>query len=154
MIEFSEMRGPNKIFGSFCEINEPNILFEPLISENSIVKPPLGNALLNFCLENLWKWWIIFSKGPKKCLHHFSSVSGFHWNFDKCWLFIQASQIFFFEIVAQTLCGARTLCSTLLLNGVYCSRVCQMCQKFKNPISPGGLPLIDNRDSSREQTTP
>ena len=42
MIEFSEMRGPNKIFGSFCEINEPNILFGPLISENSIVKPPLG----------------------------------------------------------------------------------------------------------------
>ena len=41
MIEFSEMRGPNKIFGSFCEINEPNILFGPLISENSIVKPPL-----------------------------------------------------------------------------------------------------------------
>ena len=27
MIEFSEMRGPNKIFGSFCEINEPNILY-------------------------------------------------------------------------------------------------------------------------------
>ena len=41
MIEFSEMRGPNKMFGSFCEINEPNILFGPLISENSIVKPPL-----------------------------------------------------------------------------------------------------------------
>ena len=41
MIEFSEMRGPNKIFGSFCEINEPNILFGPLISENSIVTPPL-----------------------------------------------------------------------------------------------------------------
>ena len=42
MIEFSEMRGPNKIFGSFCEINEPNILFGPLISENSIVKPSLS----------------------------------------------------------------------------------------------------------------
>ena len=41
MIEFSEMRGPNKIFGSFCEINEPNILFGTPISENSIVKPPL-----------------------------------------------------------------------------------------------------------------
>ena len=41
MIEFSEMRGPNKIFGSFCKINEPNILFGPLISENSIVTPPL-----------------------------------------------------------------------------------------------------------------
>ena len=40
-IEFSEMRGPNKIFGSFCNINEPDILFGPLISENSIVKPPL-----------------------------------------------------------------------------------------------------------------
>ena len=40
-IEFSEMRGPNKIFGSFCKINEPNILFGPLISENSIVTPPL-----------------------------------------------------------------------------------------------------------------
>ena len=26
MIEFSELRGPNKIFGSFCKINEPNIL--------------------------------------------------------------------------------------------------------------------------------
>ena len=43
-IEFSEMRGPNKIFGSFCEINEPNILFGPLISENSIVKPPLAKS--------------------------------------------------------------------------------------------------------------
>ena len=41
-IEFTEMRGPNKIFGSFCKINEPNILFGPLISENSIVTPPLG----------------------------------------------------------------------------------------------------------------
>ena len=41
MIEFSEMTGPNKIFGSFCKINEPNFLFGPLISENSIVKPPL-----------------------------------------------------------------------------------------------------------------
>ena len=41
MIEFSELRGPNKIFGSFCKINEPNILFGPLISENSIIKPPL-----------------------------------------------------------------------------------------------------------------
>ena len=40
-IEFSEMRGPNKIFGSFILQNEPNILFGPLISENSIVKPPL-----------------------------------------------------------------------------------------------------------------
>ena len=35
MIEFSE------IFGPFCEINGQNILFGPLISENSIVKPPL-----------------------------------------------------------------------------------------------------------------
>ena len=41
MIEFSELRGSNKIFGSFCKINEPNILFGPLISENSIVTPPL-----------------------------------------------------------------------------------------------------------------
>ena len=40
-IEFSEMRGPNEIFGSFCRINEQNILFGPLISENSIVTPPL-----------------------------------------------------------------------------------------------------------------
>ena len=32
-IEFSEMRGPNKIFGSFISQNEPNILFGPLISE-------------------------------------------------------------------------------------------------------------------------
>ena len=40
-IEFSEMRGPNKIFGPFCEINGQNILFGSLISENSIVKPPL-----------------------------------------------------------------------------------------------------------------
>ena len=45
MIEFSEMRGPNKIFGSFCEINEPNILFGPLISENSTLKPPLVNLV-------------------------------------------------------------------------------------------------------------
>ena len=42
MIELSEMRGPNKIFGSFCKINEPNILFGPLISENSIITPPLA----------------------------------------------------------------------------------------------------------------
>ena len=41
MIEFSEMRGPNKIFGPFCKINGQNILFGPLISENSIVTPPL-----------------------------------------------------------------------------------------------------------------
>ena len=47
-IEFSEMRGPNKIFGSFCKINEPNILFGPLISENSIVTPPLDDELKNF----------------------------------------------------------------------------------------------------------
>ena len=41
-IEFSEMRGPNKIFGPFCKkINGPNILLGPLISENSIVTPPL-----------------------------------------------------------------------------------------------------------------
>ena len=44
-IEFSEMRGPNKIFGSFISQNEPNILFGPLISENSIITPPLGNFL-------------------------------------------------------------------------------------------------------------
>ena len=43
MIEFFEMRGPNKIFGPFCEINGQNILFGPLISENSIVKPPLNS---------------------------------------------------------------------------------------------------------------
>ena len=53
MIEFSEMRGPNKIFGSFCEINEPNILFGPLISENSIVKPPLIKRL------KVWDSWKI-----------------------------------------------------------------------------------------------
>ena len=41
MIEFSVMRGPNKIFGPFCKINGQNILFGPLISENSIVTPPL-----------------------------------------------------------------------------------------------------------------
>ena len=41
-IEFSEMRGPNKIFGPFCKINGQNILFGPLISENSIVTPPLS----------------------------------------------------------------------------------------------------------------
>ena len=45
-IEFSEMRGPNKIFGSFILQNEPNILFGPLISENSIVKPPLVKTYL------------------------------------------------------------------------------------------------------------
>ena len=49
MIEFSELRGPNKIFGSFCKINEPNILFGRLISENSIVTPPL--ALVTYLLE-------------------------------------------------------------------------------------------------------
>ena len=55
-IEFSEMRGPNKIFGSFCKINEPNILFGPLISENSIVTPPLAwenIALISLFLYNL-----------------------------------------------------------------------------------------------------
>ena len=40
-IEFSEMRGPNNIFGPFCKINGPNILLGPLISEHSIVMPPL-----------------------------------------------------------------------------------------------------------------
>ena len=35
------MRDPNKIFGPFCKINGQNILFGPLISENSIVTPPL-----------------------------------------------------------------------------------------------------------------
>ena len=40
-IEFSEMRGPNKIFGPFILQNGPNILFGPLITENSIVTPPL-----------------------------------------------------------------------------------------------------------------
>ena len=40
-IEFSEMRGPNKIFGPFILQNGPNILFGSLISENSIVTPPL-----------------------------------------------------------------------------------------------------------------
>ena len=40
-IEFSVMRGPNKIFGPFCKINGPNILLGPLISEHSIVMPPL-----------------------------------------------------------------------------------------------------------------
>ena len=44
-IEFSEMRGPNKIFGSFISQNEPNILFGPLISENSIIKPPLSDVI-------------------------------------------------------------------------------------------------------------
>ena len=33
MIEFSEMRGPNKIFRSFILQNESNILFGPLILE-------------------------------------------------------------------------------------------------------------------------
>ena len=42
MMEFSEMRGPNKIFGSFILQNEPNILFGPLNSENSIITPPLA----------------------------------------------------------------------------------------------------------------
>ena len=40
-IEFSEMRGPNKIFCPFILQKGPNILFGPLISENSIVTPPL-----------------------------------------------------------------------------------------------------------------
>ena len=41
-IEFSEMRGPNKIFGPFIFLqNGPNILLGPLISENSMVTPPL-----------------------------------------------------------------------------------------------------------------
>ena len=41
-IEFSEVRGPNKIFGLFILQNEPNILFGPLISENSNITPPLN----------------------------------------------------------------------------------------------------------------
>ena len=44
-IEFSEMRGPNKIFGSFILQNEPNVLFGPLNSENSIITPPLDEVL-------------------------------------------------------------------------------------------------------------
>ena len=51
-IEFSEMRGPNKIFGPFCEINEPNILFGPLISENSIITPPLATRCLNLKIDS------------------------------------------------------------------------------------------------------
>ena len=47
-IEFSEIRGPNKRFGSFVLQNEPNILFGPLISENSIVKPPLVLRILGY----------------------------------------------------------------------------------------------------------
>ena len=41
MIEFSELRGQNKILCPFILQNGPNILFGPLISENSIVTPPL-----------------------------------------------------------------------------------------------------------------
>ena len=40
-IEFSEMSGPNKIFCPLILQNRPNILLGPLISENSIVTPPL-----------------------------------------------------------------------------------------------------------------
>ena len=58
MIEFSEMRGPNKIFGSFCEINEPNILFGPLISENSIVKPPLVTQIAMNRKIVQWQIWV------------------------------------------------------------------------------------------------
>ena len=46
-MEFSEMRGPNKIFGSFISQNEPNILFGSLISENSIITPPLKSVNCN-----------------------------------------------------------------------------------------------------------
>ena len=35
------MRGPNKIFCPFILQNGPNFFFGPLISENSIVTPPL-----------------------------------------------------------------------------------------------------------------
>ena len=45
-IEFSEMRGPNKIFGSVILQNEPNILFGPLNSENSIITPPLNKIVM------------------------------------------------------------------------------------------------------------
>ena len=54
MIEFSELRGPNKIFGSFCKMNEQNILFGPLISENSIVTPPLANEFQKVQLNRIF----------------------------------------------------------------------------------------------------
>ena len=54
MIEFSEIRGPNKIFGSFISQNEPNILFGPLISENSIIAPPLVNKNLGILNITFW----------------------------------------------------------------------------------------------------
>ena len=55
-IEFSDMRGPNKKFGSFILQNEPNILFGPLNSENSIITPPLivdfeTHVHKGFCFE-------------------------------------------------------------------------------------------------------
>ena len=46
-IEFSEMRGPHKIFCQFILQNGPNILWGPLKSENSIIKSPLVQILSN-----------------------------------------------------------------------------------------------------------
>ena len=52
-IEFSEMRGPNKIFCPFIVQNGPNILFGRLISDNSIVKPPLVIPCIVYALPEL-----------------------------------------------------------------------------------------------------
>ena len=71
MIEFSELRGPNKIFGSFCKINEPNILFGPLILENSIITPPLGWNHLYIKLTNGLPFYLIkqsLQLGNELCL--------------------------------------------------------------------------------------
>ena len=80
MIEFSELRGPNKIFGSFCKINEPNILFGPLISENSIVTPPLVLYLVSRKKLRLnifhYRW---FTKLKPACkLRYNSKVNALH----------------------------------------------------------------------------
>ena len=49
------------MFGSFCKINEPNILFGPLISENSIVTPPLVKLFVQVQFFSVWitKWHIV-----------------------------------------------------------------------------------------------
>ena len=98
MIEFSEMRGPNKIFGSFCEINEPNILFGPLISENSITKPPLAALACTSRLE-----WII---GDKIC-------ALFPWSVLYCRLLVYLDS----PVFLVSICSCRLVSLKLVLFG-------------------------------------
>ena len=63
-IEFSEMRGPNKTFCPFIlQYFGPNILFGSLISENSIVTPPLVTDIWQ--VPELWVLCDFYPNAPQ-----------------------------------------------------------------------------------------